>query len=153
MPEDLDALARKTITQAATTGEGDRSDGRTIAQLPVRTTQACLMPGVWCGHQELWPRPSWLDRAKGGPVTRGDLVGEDAPAAGVWDLGVIGHERRAWPRDLVSARDTPANHAWLTASSTGPVYPRIPTLSPDVPAPFRGVIRLASSARGRQRLV
>jgi hypothetical protein len=121
VPEDLDALARKTITDAATAGKWDLSYGLNIAQIHVSTTHAFLIPGVWRGHQELWQRPYWLDLAKGGPFTRVDITGEDAPAACVWELGVICHERMAWHRYLFSARDDMAKHAWLTDTYAGPV--------------------------------
>ncbi len=121
VPEDLDALARQTVTEAATAGQWNLSYGLNIAQLHLSTTHAYLIPGVWRGHQEMWQRPYWLELARGGPFTRVEMGGEDAPAACVWELGVIGHERMAWHRYLFSARDETAKRAWLADTYTGRV--------------------------------
>ena len=121
MPEELDNLARETVTEAATTGTWDLSYGLNIAQLHLSTTHAYLIPGVWRGHQELWQRPYWFDLSQSTAFTRLEMTGEDAPAACVWELGVIGHERMAWHHYLFTARDESAKHAWLTDTYAGPV--------------------------------
>ena len=121
VPEDLDALARETLIDAATAGAWDLSYGLNIAQLHLSTSHAYLIPGVWRGHQELWQRPYWLELDRSTRFARVDMAGEDAPAACVWELGVIGHERMAWHRYLFSARDAAAKHAWLTDVYSGTV--------------------------------
>ena len=121
VPDHLDAHARETITAAVAAGSWDLSYGLNICQVHYSTDHAFLIPGGWRGHQELWQRPYVLELATGGPFTRFDMSGEDAPAACVWELGVICHERMAWHRYLFSARDEVAKRAWLADTFAGQV--------------------------------
>jgi hypothetical protein len=95
--------------------------GLNIALLHQTTTVAFLLVGIWRGHNELWTRAWVLDLATGGAFARVDTSGEDAPAACVWELGVICHERMAWHRYLFSERSDADKHAWLADTYSGAV--------------------------------
>jgi len=121
VPEPLAVAARETVTEAADSRAWDLSYGLNICQIHLSTAHAFLIPGVWRGYQELWQRPYVLDLAVGGRFTRIDTTGDAIPAACVWELGVICHERMAWHRYLFSARDDAAKRAWLADTYAGQV--------------------------------
>ncbi len=116
---DVDASARRVIDESVP--GWDLQYGLNIALLHQTTTVAFLIIGIWRGHNELWIRSYVFDLAKGGAFTRVDSSGEDAPAACVWELGVICHERMAWHRYLFSERSDADKHAWLSDSYSGAV--------------------------------
>lgn len=94
-------------------GGWDPSYGLNFALLHVKTAYAVLIAGAWQGHQELWERVYAKDVAAGGPFTRVDMTGEDAPLRCDWELGVTCHERMAWHRYLFSGRMDADKRAWL----------------------------------------
>jgi hypothetical protein len=106
-----DAAARNVITDNAS--GWDLSYGLNIALLHQTRTLEILIVGIWRGHNELWTRIYIQNLATGGPFVRSVEDGEDAPAACVWELGVVCHERIAWHRYLFSERDEAAKRAWL----------------------------------------
>jgi hypothetical protein len=117
----MDAEARAVIAEAMGAGVWDPSYGLNFALLHVSTAHAFLIAGVWRGHQELWERIYAKDLETDSPFTRVPAGGEDTPAACVWELGVICHERMAWHRYLFSPRDAAAKRAWLEDVYTGQV--------------------------------
>jgi len=117
----MDAAARAEIAEAMRAGAWDPSYGLNFALLHVSTAHAFLIAGIWRDHQELWERIYAKDLAVDGSFTRVPAGGEDTPAACVWELGVICHERMAWHRYLLSARDAAAKRAWLEDVCTGQV--------------------------------
>lgn len=118
---ELDTEAKLVLVAAATGGGWSQEYGLNFALLHQSTTHAFLIAGVWRGHQELWERLYYKILEPDGPFTRADLTGEDAPAACVWELGVICHERMAWHRYLHSPRGEDAKRAWLSDTYGGRV--------------------------------
>jgi hypothetical protein len=116
---EVDAAARRVIEDGAP--GWNLQYGLNIALLHQTTTVAFLIVGIWRGHNELWTRGFVFDLATGGAFTRVDNSGEDAPAACVWELGVICHERMAWHRYLFSERGDADKRAWLADIYSGAV--------------------------------
>lgn len=123
IPAEMDAEARAVIADAATRGAWDPEYGLNFALLHLSTTHAFLIAGVWREHQELWERLYQKELASPGPFTRINTDGEDTPtpAACVWELGVICHERMAWHRYLFSGRTEADKRAWLADTYSGRV--------------------------------
>ncbi len=121
VPAAMDAEARAVIADAMAGGAWDAAYGLNVALLHLSTTHAFLIAGVWWGHQELWERVYSKELAPPGPLTRIATDGEDAPAACVWELGVICHERMAWHRYLFSGRTEADKRAWLRDTHAGRV--------------------------------
>jgi hypothetical protein len=113
------AEARKIIVEAMAQADWSPSYGLNFALLHVSTAHAFLIAGIWRGHQELWERIYAKDLALDGPFTRVATDGADAPAACVWEMGVICHERMAWHRYLFSDRTDSDKRAWLEDTFTG----------------------------------
>lgn len=121
IPTEMDVEARAVIHDAASLGTWDPAYGLNFALLHLSTTHAFLIVGIWRGHQELWERIYYKQLAPSGPFVRTDMGGEDAPAACVWELGVLCHERMAWHRYLFSARGDADKRAWLADTYAGQV--------------------------------
>jgi hypothetical protein len=121
VPVDIDAEARALIASAIADGEWHPEYGLNFALIHVSTTHAFLIAGVWRGHQELWERIYEKQLSPSGPFTRIATNQEDMPAACVWELGVICHERMAWHRYLFSDRTDADKRAWLADTYTGQV--------------------------------
>lgn len=121
IPDAMDAEARTVIADAITRGAWNPEYGLNFALLHVSTAHAFLIAGVWRGHQELWERVYYKELASSGPFTRIATDGEDTPAACVWELGVICHERMAWHRYLFSGCTEADKRAWLADTYTGRV--------------------------------
>ncbi len=120
VPTVMDAEARSVIAEAAV-GPWKPEYGLGFALLHLSTAHAFLTAGVWRGHQEMWERIHYKELGSGGPFIRPDMTGEDVPAACVWELGVICHERMAWHRYLFTDRSDAAKHAWLADTYSGKV--------------------------------
>ncbi|MGI8687507.1 MAG: hypothetical protein ACR2M3_02915 [Thermomicrobiales bacterium] len=120
IPATMDAEARAVITEAAA-GDWDPAYGLNFALIHLSTTHAFLIAGVWRGHQELWERIYYKELTSPSPFTRIAMDGEDTPAACVWELGVICHERMAWHRYLFTGRAEADKRAWLRDTYTGRV--------------------------------
>lgn len=118
---EMDAEARAVIAEAAASGAWGLEYGLNFALIHVSTAQAFLITGVWRGHQEMWERIYIKDLAQDGPFTRFISSVADEPAACVWELGVICHERMAWHRYLFSGRAEADKRAWLADTYTGRV--------------------------------
>ena len=118
---EMDAEARAVIADAAAGGNWSPEYGLNFALLHLSTAHAFLIAGVWRGHQELWERVYVRELASPAPFTRINTDGEDVPAACVWELGVICHERMAWHRYLFSGRTEADKRAWLADTYTGRV--------------------------------
>ncbi|MEX2315105.1 MAG: hypothetical protein WD628_05250 [Thermomicrobiales bacterium] len=116
---DVDAAARQVIIEGAPSW--DLQYGLNIALLHQTATVAFLIVGVWRGHNELWTRGYVFDLATSGPFARVEVSGEDAPAACVWELGVICHERMAWHHYLFTERTDADKRAWLEDTYSGRV--------------------------------
>jgi hypothetical protein len=121
IPTAMDAEARAVIVDAMAVGMWDPAYGLNVALLHLSTTHAFLIAGVWRGHQELWERVYYKELAPPGPFTRAVTDGEDVPAACVWELGVICHERMAWHRYLFSERMEADKRVWLADTHAGRV--------------------------------
>jgi hypothetical protein len=121
VPPDLDAEAQAVLIDAATNSPWTAEYGLNFAMLHVSTAHAFLIAGVWRGHQEMWHRAYYKELAAGGPFTRTNLAGEDAPILCVWEMGVTFHERMAWHRYLFSARAEADKLAWVADTYTGQV--------------------------------
>jgi hypothetical protein len=121
VPDVLDEEARDLLYEAGTRGDWDMQYGLNFALLHVSTAYTFLIAGVWRGHQELWERIYVKELATDGPFTEIDRSGVDAPAACVWELGVICHERMVWHRYLFSPRDNAGKLAWLADTFSGQV--------------------------------
>jgi len=104
IPIAMDAEARTLITDGMASGNWSPEYGLNFALIHLSTAHAFLIASVWRGHQELWERLYAKELALPGPFTRIAMDGEDTPAACVWELGVICHERMAWHRYLFSGR-------------------------------------------------
>jgi hypothetical protein len=121
VPIELDAEARVTLLEAATSGGWDLEYGLNFAMLHLSTAQAFIITGVWRGHQEMWQRNYFKELHPSGPFTRVDVTGADAPSACVWEMGVICHERMVWHRYLFSPRADADKRAWLADTYSGRV--------------------------------
>ena len=121
VPAEMDAEAREAIASAIADGDWRPEYGLNFALIHVSTTHAFLIAGVWRGHQELWARIYDKQLAPPIPFTRIAMNPEDNPAACVWELGVICHERMAWHRYLFSGRTEADKRAWLADTYTGQV--------------------------------
>jgi len=121
IPAAMDAEARAVIIDAMAGGDWNPEYGLNFALIHLSTTHAFLISGVWRGHQELWERVYYKELALSGPFVRTDMDGEDSPAACVWELGVICHERMAWHRYLFTERTEADKRAWLADTYAGRV--------------------------------
>jgi hypothetical protein len=86
----------------------------------VSTNHAFLLIGFWRDKNELW-MAHYL-RAIDDPVDAFEPFPYDAisvPAACVWELSPIWHEREAWSRYLFSSRDAAAKRSYLDDQSSG----------------------------------
>ena len=121
VPDEMDAEARTLIVEDATQGAWTAEYGLNFALLHISTAHAFLIAGTWRSHQEMWERLYVKDLATPGPFARFQPMGEDAPGACVWELGVICHERMAWHRYLFTPRSGEDKRAWLADTYTGRV--------------------------------
>jgi hypothetical protein len=120
IPAELDSEARELIRDRAGQGGWPLEYGLNFALIHLSTEAAFLIAGIWRGHQELWELV-YAKQLAGGPFTRVPMEGEISPAACVWEMGVIVHERMAWHNYLFSKRDEAAKQAWLADTYTGRV--------------------------------
>lgn len=120
IPDSMDEEARSVLVDAAATGYWDMQYGLNFALLHHSTAHAFLITGVWRGHQELWERIYVKDLATNSPFTPIDRSGLDSPAACVWELAVICHERMAWHQYLFSDRANLDKLDWLDDTYSGP---------------------------------
>lgn len=120
VPDVLDAEAREIFRELVESG-WDMSYGLNFAMIHYSTAHAFLIAGIWRNHQELWERLYVYDLATDGPFTVAEAGEHDAPAACVWELGVICHERMAWHRYLFTERSITDKQAWLDDTYSGAV--------------------------------
>lgn len=72
-----------------------------------------LLVCTWRNENELW-ETVWAKNGKSDVLFRPwPTEGVHRPTYCVWELGTVCHEREAWTRYLLSARDDPAKHAYL----------------------------------------
>jgi hypothetical protein len=72
-----------------------------------------LLVSTWRNENELW-ETVWAKDGDRDPLFRPwPLDGEHRPTYCVWELGAVAHERDAWTRYLLSARDDAARRAYL----------------------------------------
>lgn len=80
-----------------------------------------LIVSTWRGSNELWETVYYKqdDAMPGFAIFPRE--GQHKPTYCVWELGPVLHEKQAWVRFLSSARDLPAEQAYLADQCSGPV--------------------------------
>ena len=114
VPPSVSDLARLGLADAARLGEL-----RLGGELGFVILHRCgggfyfLLVSTWQNDNELW-ETVWAKDGDRDPLFRPwPLDGEHRPTYCVWELGAVAHERDAWTRYLVSARDDAARRAYL----------------------------------------
>jgi hypothetical protein len=80
-----------------------------------------LLVNTWRNENELW-ETVWAKNGDADVLFRPwPIEGEHRPTFCVWELGAVAHEREAWTRYLLSARDEAARHAYLRDCFDGAV--------------------------------
>jgi hypothetical protein len=121
VPAPIRALARGTLRGAVDSGAIELDD-----ELGFVILHRCgesfyfLLVSTWRNDNELW-ETVWAkpDDARG--FEPWPLEGTHRPTFCVWELGAVGHERGAWSRYLLSARDADARDAYLRDTYAGEV--------------------------------
>ena len=72
-----------------------------------------LLPGVWRNANELWESVYAKDGPRQPDFAHFPLPELNHATYCVWELGPVWHERNAWRRYLMSARDETAKRQWL----------------------------------------
>ncbi len=123
VPDDVRALARRALDDAARVDELRLGDGLGIALLHRCGSGGFhfLLVQTWRNDNELW-QTVWAKRDDADPGFRPWVV-EDGhrPTFCVWELGVVAHERLAWAAYLGSERDAAARRTSLGDLFEGPV--------------------------------
>ena len=122
VPLAVRALARRSLRDAWRTGMlGD------LGELGFVILHRCgedfyfLLVCTWRNENELW-ETVWAKNGDSDVLFRPwPTDGEHRPTFCVWELGAVCHEREAWTRYLLSARDKTAKEAYLHDSYSGVV--------------------------------
>jgi len=122
VPLAIRAVARRCLRDAA------RSDELgTLGELGFVILHRCgddfyfLLVCTWRNENELW-ETVWAKNGDSDVLFRPwPTDGEHRPTFCVWELGAVCHEREAWTRYLLSARDKSAKDAYLHDSYSGVV--------------------------------
>ncbi len=80
-----------------------------------------LLTCSWRNENELWETAWAKDGATDVLFRPWPADGPHRPTFCVWELGAVLHEREAWTRYLLSARDDGARHAYLRDTYSGVV--------------------------------
>ena len=122
VPLAVRAVARRSLRDAARTGELG-----TLGELGFVVLHRCgedfyfLLVCTWRNENELW-ETVWAKDGRSEPLFRPWAPdGAHRPTFCVWELGVVGHERDAWTRYVLSRRDEAARGAYLRDSFDGVV--------------------------------
>ena len=123
VPDDVRALARRALDDAARVDELRLGDGLGFAILHRCGSGGFhfLLVQTWRNDNELW-QTVWAKHDDADPGFRPWVV-EDGhrPTFCVWELGVVAHERLAWAAYLGSERDAAARRTYLGDVFEGPV--------------------------------
>ena len=123
VPDDVRALARRALDDAARVGELRLGDGLGFVILHRCGSEGFhfLLVQTWRNDNELW-QTVWARHDDADPGFRPWVV-EDGhrPTFCVWELGVVAHERLAWAAYLAMERDAAARRTYLGDVFEGPV--------------------------------
>jgi hypothetical protein len=78
-----------------------------------------LLVGTWRGNNEVWETVFYKDGDAMADFALFPREGVHKPTFCVWELAAVWHEKQAWERFLMSARDTAAAQVWLSDLYTG----------------------------------
>ena len=122
VPLAIRAVARRSLRDACRTGELGA-----LGELGFVILHRCgeefyfLLVSTWRNENELW-ETVWAKNGESDALFRAwPIDGAHRPTFCVWELGAVCHEREAWTRYLVSARDEAARHAYLRDTFHGVV--------------------------------
>jgi hypothetical protein len=122
VPLAIRAVARRSLRDACRTGELGA-----LGELGFVILHRCgedfyfLLVSTWRNENELW-ETVWAKNGESDVLFRAwPIDGAHRPTFCVWELGAVCHEREAWTRYLVSARDEAARHAYLRDTFDGVV--------------------------------
>jgi hypothetical protein len=120
VPLAVRAVARRSLRDASRSGELG-----SLGELGFVILHRCgedfyfLLVSTWRNENELW-ETVWAKDGDDHPLFRPWPAGTThRPTYCVWELGAVAHEREAWTRYLVSARDEAARQAYLRDSLDG----------------------------------
>jgi hypothetical protein len=122
VPLAIRAVARRCLRDAA---RGDELG--TLGELGFVVLHRCgedfyfLLVSTWRNENELW-ETVWAKAGEEDVLFRPwPTEGAHRPTFCVWELGVVSHEREAWTRYLLSARDGDAARAYVRDCYAGVV--------------------------------
>jgi hypothetical protein len=118
-----DALARESRERIRADVLGKRIDfGSTMGFviLHIAGNVGMLIVNTWRNSNEVWETVYLKDLAQDGPYAVYERRGH-LPTFCVWELGVVWHERNAFQRYLLSARDAAAASAYFADRFSGTV--------------------------------
>jgi hypothetical protein len=122
VPLAIRAVARRSLRDACRAGElGALGDMGFVILHRCGEDFYFLLVCTWRNENELW-ETVWAKNGDGDVLFRPwPTDGVHRPTFCVWELGAVGHEREAWTRYLLSARDGAARHAYLRDCFDGAV--------------------------------
>jgi hypothetical protein len=115
VPEEIDRLAREHLARTPLEAKG----------LGYIILHRCgndfyfLIVNTWRGNNELWETVFYKENAAMAGFTLWPREAMHKPVFCVWELAPVWHEKAAWERFLLSARDEQAAEAWLHDRYTG----------------------------------
>ena len=122
VPLAIRAVARRSLRDASRAAELG-----TLGELGFVILHRCgedfyfLLVCTWRNENELW-ETVWAKNGESDALFRPwPIEGAHRPTYCVWELGAVTHEREAWSRYLLSARDEAARHAYLRDCHDGVV--------------------------------
>lgn len=122
VPDELRALARRDLADGVRLGEV-----RLGQALGFVILHRCgegfhfLLVQTWRNDNELW-ETVWAKDGESDPGFHPwPTEGTHRPTFCVWELGAVGHEREAWSRFLLSARDEESRRTYLRDTFEGAV--------------------------------
>jgi hypothetical protein len=78
-----------------------------------------LILSTWRGNNELWETVFYKDGEAMADFAPFPREGSHKPTYCVWEMAAVEHERKAWTRFLLSARDDREGELWLDDCYTG----------------------------------
>ncbi len=108
VPDEIERLARSYLTRSEMEAKG----------LGFVILHRCgndfyfLIVSTWRGNNELWETVFYKNGEAMADFELWSRDGMHKPTFCVWELAAVWHEKEAWERFLVSARDESAAHAW-----------------------------------------
>jgi hypothetical protein len=114
VPLAIRAVARRSLRDACRSAElGVLGELGFVILHRCRRDFYFLLVSTWRNENELW-ETVWAKDGDRDPLFRPwPLDGEHRPTYCVWELAAVAHDRDAWTRYLLSARDDAARRAYL----------------------------------------